>query len=66
MKKNYVGPITTVIILILLITGFVYFQVTINRLDKKMIKVQTTITDNSTKLNGVVNFFNASLQAQNK
>lgn len=63
MKKNLIGPLATVIIMIVLAAMFVYFYVSLNRLEKKMIAAQTTIVDDSAKINAVVNFFNSNLNA---
>ncbi len=66
MKKNLVGPVVTIIILVLLVAVFFYFHFTLRSLNKKMNEMQATIADDSARLNSVVNFFNASLNAQNQ
>jgi hypothetical protein len=43
---------------------FVYFYVTLNRLEKKIMTVQTAIADDSGKISAIVNFFNANTNAQ--
>lgn len=64
MKKNFVGPVVTIIILVLLVAGFFYFHFTLKRLNNRMNELQTTIANDSAQLNSVVNFFNASLNPQ--
>jgi len=63
MKKNLIGPLVTVIVAILVAATFVYFYVSLNRLDKKMTAVQTTIVSDSSKISAIVNFFNSNLNA---
>jgi hypothetical protein len=65
MKKNLIGPIVTAIIMVLIAAVFVYFYVQLNRLDKKMMAMQTTIIEDSNKTAAVVNFLNTNLNAQN-
>ena len=60
MKKILIGPLLAVIAIVLLAGMFIYFQITINRLEKTVTETQTTIADNSNKLQGIVQFFNAN------
>ncbi len=54
------------IILILVFAGLLtYFYVSLNRMDKKMMELQTTIGQDSAKITSIVNFFNANINAQN-
>jgi len=64
MKKTLIGPILTVLAMLLLAGMFIYFYVSLNRLDKKLIAVQTAIADDSGKISAIVNFFNANANGQ--
>jgi len=64
MKKNLVGPAFTVIFLVLLLAMFGYFYFQLNRLDKKIVSLQTAVAGDSAKIGAVVNFFNSNLNAQ--
>ncbi len=64
MKKTFVGPLITIIILVLLLAMFVYFYIQLNRMDKKMMAVQQTIAEDSGKISAIVNFFNANVNEQ--
>jgi hypothetical protein len=64
MKKSLIGPILAVIALALLAVMFVYFYISLNRLDKKIIAVQTVVVTDSSKITAIVNFFNSNLNAQ--
>jgi len=64
MKKTFIGPLITIIVLVLLGAMFVYFYVTLNRLDKKITTVQTAIAEDSGKISAIVNFFNTNANAQ--
>lgn len=66
MKKSSVGPLLTVLVLVVLaaIYGYMYYQ--LDRQEKKMMELQTTIAKDSQTVSGVVNFINASLQEANK
>ncbi len=68
MKKSLLSPILTIVVLLLVIGLFVYFYISLNRMDKKIIATQTAISQNSGKINAVVNFFNsnARVNAQKK
>jgi hypothetical protein len=63
MKKNLIGPLATIIIMVLLAAMFVYFYISLNRQEKKLIAAQATIVEDSAKINAVVNFFNSNLNA---
>jgi len=62
MKKTSVGPLLTILVLVVLagIYSYMYYQV--NRQEKKMTELQTTIAKDSQTVSGVVNFINSSLQ----
>ncbi len=67
MKKSSVGPLLAVLVLIVLaaIYGYMYYQV--NRQQKKMDTLQTTIAKDSQTVSSVVSFINTSLaNAQKK
>lgn len=64
MKKSFVGPLFTGIIVILVAAAFIYVYITLNRMDKKIITVQQSIADNSGKLTSIVNFLNSASNAQ--
>ena len=61
MRKSFVGPLITIIVLILVGAMFVYFFVQLNRTDKKLIADQTTITQDTSQVTAIVNFFNANV-----
>ncbi|MFA5131409.1 MAG: hypothetical protein WC467_03200 [Patescibacteria group bacterium] len=63
MKKSFVGPLITSIIVLLVAALFVYFYISLNRMDAKITAVQTSIVDDSTKLTAIVNFFNSAANA---
>jgi hypothetical protein len=56
-----------VVIIFLLILGglFTYFYVTLNRVDKKLNEIQAVVLQDSEKVSGIINFFNANINAQN-
>lgn len=64
MKKTFVGPLITIIVLVLLAAMFIYFYISLNRMDKKITAVQQNIIDDSAKINAIVNFFNSATNAQ--
>ncbi|MHB8903792.1 MAG: hypothetical protein ACYC40_01655 [Patescibacteria group bacterium] len=65
MKKSIVGPLLTIIVLVIVAAMFVYFFIQLNRLDKKLIAQQTAISTDSAKISAIVNFFNANTNAAN-
>jgi len=64
MKKSFVGPLITTIIVLLVAAMFVYFYISLNRMDKKITAVQQSVVDDSAKLTAIVNFFNSATNAQ--
>lgn len=64
MKKTLIGPILAVLVLVLVGAMFVYFYVSLNRLEKKFLAVQTVVVEDSSKITSIVNFFNANINAQ--
>ncbi len=64
MKKSLIGPLLTIIGLALIGVMFVYFYLSINKIEKKLMAVQTSTIEDSSKITAIVNFFNANLNAQ--
>ncbi len=62
MKKKLTGPIITIIVLLLLGAMFVYFYISLNRVDKKLTTIQTSTITTSRKIGGIVNFINSKVQ----
>lgn len=60
MKKSLIGPLVTIIVLVLLAAMFVYFYVQINRMDKKIMANQTETASSTAQVSQIVNFINAS------
>jgi hypothetical protein len=65
MKKNMLGNLAAIILILVFAGLLTYFYVSLNRMDKKMTELQTTIGQDSAKITSIVNFFNANLNAQN-
>ena len=65
MKNTMFGKIVAVIVLLAVAGLLTYFYISMNRMDKKMDELQTSMSETSGAVNEVVNFFNASLNAQN-
>ena len=63
MKKTLIGPLAAALAMTLLVAMFIYFYVSINRMEKTLAEAQTVIADNSGKIQAVVNFFNTSQNA---
>ncbi|MFA5154977.1 MAG: hypothetical protein WC453_00935 [Patescibacteria group bacterium] len=64
MKKSLIGPILSVIVIVLVGAMFVYFYVSLNRMEQKLLTIQTAIADDAGKINAIVGFFNANSNAQ--
>ena len=62
MKKSFVGPLLTILVIVVLAGLYAYMYYQVNRQEKKMTELQTTIAKDSQTVAGVVNFNNASLQ----
>lgn len=58
-----IGPLLTIIALVIVAAMFIYFYIQLNRLDKKLIAQQTVIATDSGKISAIVNFFNANANA---
>jgi hypothetical protein len=65
MKKSFIAPFLGIIGAILLAAIFIYFYISLNRLDKKITEMQNNVVKNSNETAAIVNFFNANLNAQN-
>jgi len=59
------GKIIAIFLLVAVAGSLVYFHLSMNKMDKKMTELQTTIIETSSATSEVVNFFNANLNAQN-
>jgi hypothetical protein len=64
MKKSFIGPLLTVIALALIFALFIYFYISLNRMEKRLVAVQNALVDDSGKITAIVNFFNANANAQ--
>jgi len=56
MKKTLIGPLLTIIAIVLLAAMFIYFYISLNRLDSKLMTIQTTTVTDSSKITAIVNF----------
>ncbi len=65
MQKTMLGKLVAVIILVMMIGLFIYFYITLNRVDNKLTAMQNSSLENSSKISAIVNFFNTNLNAQN-
>ncbi len=65
MKKNMIGNLVAIILILVFAGLLTYFYVSLNRMDKKMMELQNTIGQDSAKITSIVNFFNANINAQN-
>ncbi len=66
MKKKFTGPLITIIVLVLLGAMFVYFYISLNRMDNKLRTIQTSTVTDSNKISSIVNFINSKTQTQTK
>lgn len=64
MKNNALVNVAVVAILIIMAGMLTFFYISLNRMDKKMVNLQTTMSENSQKINNVVNFFNSNINGQ--
>ncbi|HPY08916.1 MAG: hypothetical protein ACOX0H_02750 [Patescibacteria group bacterium] len=65
MKKPMLCKLVVIIFLLILGGLFTYFYVTLNRVDKKLNEIQAVVLQDSEKVSGIINFFNANINAQN-
>lgn len=61
MKKNSVGPLLAVLVIVVLAAVYGYMAYKVNRQEKKMDTLQTTIVQDTQTVSGLVNFINTSL-----
>jgi len=61
MKKISIGPLLTIIVLVILVASYVYMAYQVNSQQKKLNTLQITIAQDTQTVSGVVNFINASL-----
>ncbi len=66
MKKSFVGPIIGGIAILLVAAVFIYFYISLNRMEKQILSVQQTIVEDSGKISAIVNFFNSATDAKTK
>ena len=66
MKKSLFGPIIAGLAVLLIAATFVFFYVSLNRMDQKITTLQASIVDDSTKVTAVVNFLNSASTANAK
>lgn len=64
MKKSLLGPIISVIVLVLVGAMFIYFYISLNRMEKKVMEAQTMIAENSGQIQGIINLFNSNQAPQ--
>lgn len=64
MRRTSSAPIIIGVALLILIAIFGYFGFQLYRQDKKIEAIKTAVIDDGNKITSVVNFINASLNAQ--
>lgn len=60
MRKSLVGPILTVIGVVLVAALFIYFYISLNRLEARVTAAQTEISTDYNKIQAIVSFINNS------
>ncbi len=63
MKNTMINKVSAVVILALLAGLLTYFYISLNRMDKKLVNIQTMVVENSGTVSEIVNFFNANINA---
>lgn len=63
MKKKPIGLILTIIAFVLLAAMFVYFFISLNKIDEKTQKLAEEVSKNSSQTTAIVNFLNSNLNA---
>lgn len=66
MKKSLIVPIIGGIAALLIAAMFVYFYISLNRMDKQIIAIQQSAVDDSAKITAIVNFINSAQNATTK
>lgn len=64
MKKSLIGPILTCSALVFLLGIFIYFYISLNRIEKKAIDLRNATVTDSGKITAIVNFLNSNVNAQ--
>lgn len=64
MRRTSSGPILIGVALVILIAIFGYFAYQLSQQDKKLANIQNAVIDDGAKIEGIVNFINASVNAQ--
>ena len=64
MKKSLIAPVAIILAVVVVAAAFVYFFVSLNRIDKKITSVQASIVSSSQQLSTVVNFLNSASNVQ--
>lgn len=59
-----IGKVVAIILLLAIAGMLTYFYVSLNRMDKKMVDLQTSMVETSGAVNEIVNFFNTNINAQ--
>ncbi len=58
------GALSAAVGLVIVGSLFVYFYISVNRLEKKVTVIQAATVEDSGKIAAIVNFFNTNLNAQ--
>jgi len=66
MKKSLIGPIIGGIAALLIAAMFIYFYISLNRMEKNIIAAQQIVIDDSAKITAIVSFFNTATNASTK
>jgi hypothetical protein len=64
MRKGLMGPILSVIGLLIIGGLFVYYYVSLNQIEKRLLAVQATTVSDANQIASITNFINSSLSAQ--
>ncbi len=64
MQNNNLAKLATIILLMMMAGLFVYFYISLNRVDKKLVEIQDSMVQDSARIQSIVNFFNANINAQ--
>ncbi len=63
MKKKSFGPLLTIIAFVLLAAIFVYFFISLNKIDKRTQELASQVSQNSGQTSAIVNYLNSNLNA---
>lgn len=64
MKKSLIAPVLSIVGIVLIAGLFLYFHLSLRRLDKNMAEVQNTLVADAGTISAIVNFFNTNINAQ--